>query len=71
MIGGAGNAAWLDPDFMDEDDIYDMYGSDDDDSYDFDDMETKTFLTLQDSSVIQRLSFRSDNKIRYAKKILF
>jgi hypothetical protein len=64
MIGGAGNAAWLNPEFMDEDDIYDMYGSDDDDSYDFDDMETKTFLTLQDSSVIQRLSFRSDNKIR-------
>ena len=38
---------------------------DDDDFFDFDEMEKKTFVTLQDSSVIQHLSFYQQNSTMF------
>ena len=43
---------------------------DDDDFFDFDEMEKKTFVTLQDSSVIQHLSFYQQNSTMFRYFIL-
>ena len=60
MIGGVQNAAWLNHD-LDDDYLYDMYEGSDSDEYSYDgDNKIKTFSTLQDSSVIHRVSFRQD-----------
>jgi len=61
MIGGAHNAAWFDHDIFDEEDFMDMYGENESDEDSSDShMEVKTFSTLQDSSVIHRVSFRQE-----------
>ncbi len=61
MIGGAHNAAWFDHDIFDEEDFIDMYGENESDEDSSDShMEVKTFSTLQDSSVIHRVSFRQE-----------
>lgn len=65
MIGGPQNAAWA---LDDEGGHFDYWMSDeddDDDFFDFDEMEKKTFVTLQDSSVIQHLSFYQQNSTMF------
>ena len=58
MIGGEENAQWLHGMDMDAYDFLMSDGEDSDDEYDVTDK--KTFLTLQDSHVIQHLSFHED-----------
>lgn len=67
MIGGPQNAAWAEM-LSDDEGHFDYWMSDEDDDdefFDFDEMEKKTFVTLQDSSVIQHLSFYQQNSAMF------